>query len=66
MMLRPWLFLPLMLVARGYALEPKPPADLGIELVAIPAGSFVMGSPDTENGGRPTRSPARVRKPKSP
>jgi len=48
MMLRPWLFLPLMLVARGYALEPKPPADLGIELVAIPAGSFVMGSPDTE------------------
>jgi formylglycine-generating enzyme required for sulfatase activity len=31
-----------------FSAEPKAPADLGIELAAIPAGTFTMGSPDTE------------------
>lgn len=32
----------------AWAADPQPPADLGMVLVAIPAGSFLMGSPDTE------------------
>jgi formylglycine-generating enzyme required for sulfatase activity len=34
--------------ASGFSLEPKAPSDLGIELIAIPAGTFMMGSPATE------------------
>jgi len=41
------LFLCFFIVA-GQSAEPKPPADLGIELGAIPAGTFLMGSPDSE------------------
>ena len=38
----------LLIVAPAFAAEPKAPADLGIELVAIRAGTFTMGSPATE------------------
>ena len=31
-----------------FSAEPKAPSDLDIELVAIPAGTFMMGSPETE------------------
>ena len=34
--------------AAALAAEPKAPADLGIDLVAIKPGSFLMGSPATE------------------
>ncbi len=34
-----------LLAASAFSAEPKAPADLGIELVAIRAGTFLMGSP---------------------
>jgi formylglycine-generating enzyme required for sulfatase activity len=34
-----------------FSAEPNAPSDLGIELVAIPAGTFMMGSPQTERWG---------------
>jgi formylglycine-generating enzyme required for sulfatase activity len=36
------------LAAAGVSAGPKPPSDLGIELVAIPAGTFMVGSPEKE------------------
>jgi formylglycine-generating enzyme required for sulfatase activity len=35
-------------IHEGWAENPTAPTDLGIELVAIPAGTFLMGSPPTE------------------
>jgi formylglycine-generating enzyme len=32
----------------AFAAEPKAPADLGLELAAIPAGAFLLGSPASE------------------
>ena len=37
-----------LLAVPAFSAEPKAPADLGIELVAIRAGTFLMGSPATE------------------
>lgn len=35
-------------VTPAFSAEPKAPADLGLELVAIRAGTFTMGSPESE------------------
>ena len=42
------LLLPCLLAVPTFSAEPKAPSDLGIELVAIPAGTFMMGSPQAE------------------
>jgi hypothetical protein len=38
----------LLIAAPVFAAEPKAPTDLGIELIAIRAGSFTIGSPSGE------------------
>ena len=42
------LFLGAMWAAPSFSAEPKAPADLGLELIAIRGGTFLMGSPGTE------------------
>ncbi len=43
-----FLALPCLLAVPAFSAEPKAPSDLGIELIAIPAGTFMMGSPQQE------------------
>lgn len=47
--MRPAVFIAAAFTATSaFSAEPKAPADLGIDLVAIRAGTFLMGSPDAE------------------